>query len=128
MVFFQRAPLIYHVGHVSFRGCRPECLVVVPHVPRSPARSAALGVVAWRPSGDVGCSECPFADWRRSRYCRSPGADGQASAGEALGSARSCAGMYGASVRSALDLGQQLAAEGMSPRGGGAQELCYPLQ
>ena len=43
-------------------------------------------------------------------------------------SARGCAGTCGALMRSNLDLRLWLGAEGVSPRGGEAQELCHPLQ
>ena len=53
---------------------------------------------------------------------------GQVGVGVALESAWSCAGACGASVRSTLGLRRWLGTEGVSPRGGGAQELRHPLQ
>ena len=43
-------------------------------------------------------------------------------------SARGYADACGAPMRSALDLRLRLGAEGVSPRGGKAQELCHPLK
>ena len=64
MVFLLRVSLIHHVGQIRLRGRR---LAVVPHVPRSSAHDANLGVVAWRLIGTVGYSGSPFEGSRRRR-------------------------------------------------------------
>ena len=123
MFALMRVPLVHHVGHVFFWGRHPEGRAIVLRVPCSSAACANLGVVAPRPTGAVGCDESFFASGERSQCSRWPGADGFIGVGVALEPA--CA--RGAPARAALDLRRELSAEGVSPRGGEAQELCHPL-
>ena len=61
MIFFQCAPLIHHAGHISFWGYRPVRLAVAPHMPRSLAWSAVLGVMRGGPPRpkDAACTPSP---------------------------------------------------------------------
>ena len=104
MVFLLCVSLIHHVWHIRLRGRRPECLAVVPHVPRSSARGANLGVVEWRLTGTVGYSGSPFAGQWRRRHRWWLGTDGQVGVEVALESAWCRAGACRASVRSTLGL------------------------
>ena len=76
-----------------------------------------------RPIGAVGCDESFFASGEQSQRSRWPDADGFIGAGVALEPVGAC----GAPTRAALGLIWELSAEGVSPRGSEAQELCHPL-
>ena len=76
-----------------------------------------------RPTGAVGCDESFFASGEQSQRSRWPDADGFIGAGVALEPADAC----GAPAWAALGLRRELSVEGVSPRGGEAQELCHPL-
>ena len=128
MIFFQCAPLTYHAGHISFRGHRLVGLAVVPHMPRSLAWSAVLGVMARRSAEAEGRGMPPFAGLRGGRRDLSPGAGGGVGAGRALESTGSCVRAHNATIRPAWGLVWQLDAERMCSRGGGVQELGYSLQ
>ena len=65
-----------------------------------------------------------FADQERGLHRRRSGADSLAGVGAAL----EPAGARGAPAWAALGLRWELGAEGVSPRGGEAQELCHPLR
>ena len=127
MIFFQRAPLIHHAGHISFWVHRLVGLAVAPRMPRSLAWSAVLGVMARRSAEAEGHDEHPFAVLRRGRRDLSPGAGGGVDAEWALESARNCVRAHAAAIRPALGLGWQLDAERRCSRGGGVQELGYSL-
>ena len=87
MIFFQRAPLIHHAGHVSFWGQRPVRLTVAPYMPCSLAWSAVLGVMAQRSTEAAGHGGHPFVGLRRGWRDLSPGAGGGVDAEWALVSA-----------------------------------------
>ena len=77
MVFFQCALSIHHVGHISFWGHRPAVLAVVPHMPRNPAWSVVLRVMAWWSAEAEGRGVLSFAGQRWGRRDLAPGADGR---------------------------------------------------
>ena len=87
MIFFQRAPLIHHAGHISFWVHRLVGLAVAPHMPCSPAWSVVLGVMA-RWSAEAGGHDVHhFAGRRWGRRDLSRSADGGVGAEQALESA-----------------------------------------
>ena len=111
MIFFQRAPLIHHAGHISFWGHRLVRLAAAPCMPCSLAWSAVLGVMARRSAEVEGRGVNPFARLRGGWHDLSPGAGGGVGAGRALESTGSCVRAHDATMRPALGLGWQLDAE-----------------